>query len=67
MSDMDDCARNLVQMRSDSDWTRFDAGVQDFLMRDTSNPVQRRRDLADAYHFAAPKDDDGFFRILEKA
>ena len=66
MSDMDDCARSLMQMRSDTDWTRFDAAVQEFLMRDTANAVQRRRDLADAYHFVAPKDDDGFFRILEK-
>lgn len=66
-SDTEDCARTLVQARSDSDWTRFDAGVEEFLKRDASNLLQRRRDLADAYAFLAPKDQDGFFRILDKS
>jgi hypothetical protein len=66
MKDAEDCARYLSELRDDEERERFQAAVDDFLMRHKDKvPVRTLRvALADAYRKAAPLDGAGYERIL---
>jgi hypothetical protein len=66
MKDAEDCARYLSELRDDEERGRFQAAVDDFLVRhrDEMSIGKLRAVLADAYLRAAPHDVPGYERIL---
>jgi len=67
-ADSEDCAGYLLTMRGQNDWTRFDAAVDDYLLKhkDGRATSTLRQLLAVAFQAGAPSDKDGFHRILGK-
>ena len=60
-TDARDCALYLKKVRGE-DWTRFQAAVDDFMVRhkDSGQSFQRMREsLEEAYRIAAPEDKEG--------
>jgi hypothetical protein len=66
MKDAEDCAHYLSELRDDEERERFQAAVDDFLIRHKDEMSARtlRVHLADAYLRAVPHDVSGYERIL---